>query len=385
MIENAVVGSRKYWGWLGFLIILIGVGFLFYLRQLSYGLGVTGMSRDVPWGFYIAQFTFMVGVAASAVMVVLPYYLHNFKQFGRITILGEFLAIGSVIMCLTFVVVDLGQPQRVLNVWLHAAPQSVMFYDTIVLFGYLVLNAIIGWTVLKAEYKMLPPPKWVKPLIYLSIPWAVSIHTITAFLYSGLPARHYWATAILAPRFLASAFASGPALLILLCLLVRKLTKFDPGKEAIQKLAQIVVYAMLVNVFFVILEFFTVFYGQVPGHMHGMQYLFFGYDGHYEMVPWMWTAAVLAFTGIFLYIVPSLRKNETFLAIGAVLIFAAAWIDKGLGLILGGFIPNQLNEVTTYAPTGSEIMIGLMVYGLGALIITVLYKIATGVKEKAEA
>lgn len=385
MIENAVVGSRKYWGWLGFLIVLIGVGFLFYLRQLSYGLGVTGMSRDVTWGFYIAQFTFLVGVAASAVMVVLPYYLHNFKQFGRITILGEFLAIGSVIMCLTFVVVDLGQPQRILNVWLYAAPHSVMFYDTIVLFGYLVLNAIIGWTVLKAEYKMVAPPKWIKPFIYLSIPWAVSIHTVTAFLYSGLPARHFWATAILAPRFLASAFASGPALLILLCLLVRKLTKFDPGKEAIQKLAQIVVYAMIINVFFVLLEIFTVFYGQVPAHMHGMQYLFFGYEGHYEMVPWMWAAAVMAIAGIIIYLFPNLRKNESLLATGAVLIFAAAWIDKGLGLMLGGFIPSQLHEMTTYAPTGTELMIGFMVYGLGALIITVLYKIATGVKEKSEA
>ena len=114
----------------------------------------------------------------------------------------------------------------------------------------------------------------------MSIPWAVSIHTVTAFLYAGLPGRGFWLTAILAPRFLASAFAAGPALLILLCLLVRKYTKFDPGKEQIQTLAKIVTYAILINVFFFFCEVFTVFYSQ-HSRPHGLhfQYLFLGLDG----------------------------------------------------------------------------------------------------------
>ncbi len=230
MIEKIFVGSKKYWLWVFSLIALAGIGICFYLKQFQYGLGITGMSRDVSWGLYIGQFTFFVGVAASAVMVVLPYYLHNHKAFGRITILGEFLAIASVIVCLLFILVDLGQPARFLNMILYPSPNSVMFWDMIALNGYLFLNLLIGWTNLSAEYKGLPHPKWLKPFIYISIPWAISIHTVTAFIYAGLPGRHFWLTAIMAARFLASAFSSGPALLVLLALIMRRFSKFDSGK-----------------------------------------------------------------------------------------------------------------------------------------------------------
>jgi molybdopterin-containing oxidoreductase family membrane subunit len=215
MIEKALTGNGKYFAWLAFLLAIMGVGGLCYVQQFNYGLGITGMSRDVSWGLYISQFTFMVGVAAGGVMLVLPYYLHNYKVFGRITILGEFMAVAAVSMCLLFIMADLGQPMRALNVLLHPTPHSILFWDMIVLNGYLFLNIVGGWVILNAEKMDVPPPKWVKGLIYLSIPWAISIHTVTAFLYCGLPGRHYWLTAILAPRFLASAFAAGPALLII--------------------------------------------------------------------------------------------------------------------------------------------------------------------------
>lgn len=285
MLELALKGSKKYYGWMTALLAVIGVGFGCYLWQLSFGLGITGMSRDVSWGFYIAQFTFLVGVAASAVMLVLPYYLHNYKAFGKITILGEFLAVASVTMCLLFIIVDLGQPMRAFNVILYPTPNSILFWDMIVLNGYLFLNIVIGWQVLEAERNGVAPPAWVKPLIYISIPWAVSIHTVTAFLYCGLPGRGFWLTAILAPRFLASAFAAGPSFLILLCLLVRKLTRFDPGKEQIQTLAKIVTYGIILNVFFLLCEVFVVFYSKIPEHMDHMKYLYIGLHGHGVLVP----------------------------------------------------------------------------------------------------
>src|SRR3990172_4629913 len=279
MLEKSLSGSRTYWTWIFFLLAVIGVGFLNYLNQFKTGLGITGMSRDVSWGFYISQFTFLVGVAASAVMLVIPYYLHDYKKFGKIVILGEFLAVASVTMCMTFIFVDLGQPMRILNVLLYPTPNSILFWDSVVLSGYLFLNILIGWVTLSADRKGVRPPDWIKPFIYISIPWAFSIHTVTAFLYAGLPGRGYWLTAILAPRFLSSAFAAGPALLILLCLLVRKYSKFDPGKEQIQTLAKVVTYATLINVFFFFCEVFTVFYSQLPDHMAHFQYLFFGLDG----------------------------------------------------------------------------------------------------------
>jgi len=382
MLEKALTGSNRYWGWIAVLLAFMAAGALSYVQQYNYGLGLTGMSRDVSWGVYIAQFTFLVGVAASGVMVVLPYYLHNYKTFGKITILGEFLAVASVSMCLMFILADLGQPLRALNVLLHPTPNSILFWDMIVLNVYLFLNIFVGWVVLNAEKKEVAPPKWIKPFIYISIPWAVSIHTVTAFLYAGLPGRHFWLTAILAPRFLASAFAGGPALLILLCLIIKRVTKFDAGQEAIQKLVTIVAYAALINVFFVLLEFFTAYYSNIPGHMHTLDYLFFGLHGQGQLVPWMRVSTIFGIIAIVMLLVPATRKREDTLAIACILLFISLWIDKGIGLVIGGFVPNPLEEITAYHPSFQEIMITLGVWATGFFILTVLYKIALAVKEE---
>jgi len=383
MLELALKGSKKYWGLVGFLGAIVGLGVLTWLYQLSYGLGITGMSRDVSWGFYIAQFTFLVGVAAGGVMVVLPYYLHDYKAFGKITILGEFLAIAAVTMCLLFILVDLGQPMRMINVLLYPTPNSVLFWDMIVLNGYLFLNVVIGWNVLEAERNNIHYAKWLKPLIYISIPWAVSIHTVTAYLYCGLPGRHFWLTAILAPRFLASAFAAGPALLILLCLIIRRFTTFDPGKEQIQSLAKIVTYAIILNVFFFLCEVFVAFYSNIPGHMDHIKYLFVGLHGHGAYVPWMWTSMILMLIGIILLLIPACRKNENILIVSCLAVFFGAWIDKGMGMISGGFVPNPLHEVHEYIPTAPELMISLAVWAAGFLVLTILFKIVVSVKGEA--
>ena len=384
MLELAIRGNKKYYGWIGLLLAIVGVGFLTYLKQLDFGLGITGMSRDVSWGFYIAQFTFLVGVAAGGVMVVLPYYLHDYKAYGRITILGEFLAIAALVMCLTFIIVDLGQPMRIFNVWLYPTLHSVLFWDTIVLNGYLFLNIVVGWNVLEAERNGVHYQPWLKPLIYLSIPWAISIHTVTAYLYAGLPGRGFWMTAIMAPRFLSSAFAAGPALLILLCLVIRKTTNFDPGREQIQTLAKTVAYAICLNVFFLLCEVFTVFYSQIPEHMDHLTYLFAGLHGHGTYVPWMWSAMALMVLGIILLVNPVTRKNEGVLAVACIAVFAGTWIDKGLGMISGGFVPNPLHEVNEYIPTIPELIISLAIWCLGFLVLTALYKIAISVKEEVQ-
>jgi molybdopterin-containing oxidoreductase family membrane subunit len=380
MLEKALVGDKKYWTWVFFLLAIITTGFLFYLRQLGYGLGITGLSRDVTWGFYIAQFTFLVGVAASAVMVVLPYYLHNYKMFGKMTILGEFLAISAVTMCILFITVDLGQPMRAFNLMLHPSPSSVLFWDTIVLSGYLLLNVLISRVTLESERKGIKPPSWIKPIIILSIPWAISIHTVTAFIYSGLGGRPFWFTAILTPRFLASAFASGPAFLLLVVFIVRKFTRFDPGREPIQKLAQIITYAMLLNLFFTLLEIFTAFYSRIPDHMTSFQYLFSGLDGHSKLVPWMWTSVTLGVLAAVLLVNPKTRQNEKWLIFACAAVFVSIWIDKGIGMVVAGFVPTPLGAITEYWPTFPETMITLGVYALGFLMITIFYKIALSVR-----
>jgi len=381
MLEKALTGSRKYWLLVFSLLAIIGVGFGTYLYQLREGLTVTGMGRDVSWGLYIGQMTFLVGVAASAVMVVLPYYLHNYKAFGKVTILGEFLAVAAITMCALMILVDLGQPSRGINIILYPSPKSVMFWDLISFAGYFTLNIVIGWTVLGAEKKSVPPPKWVKPLIYISIPWAVSIHTVTAFLYSGLGGRSFWFTAILAPRFLASAFAAGPSLLILLMYLLRKHTSFNAGKDAFQTLAKIVTYAMILNVFFVFLELFTALYSGVHEHILHFEYLYFGLGENTAAVFSMWLSAALAVFSLILLINPKTRQKDGFLILACISVFISLWIEKGMALVVTGFVPNPLDQVVEYFPTVPEVLITLGVYGIGFFILTVLYKVVISVRD----
>jgi Ni/Fe-hydrogenase subunit HybB-like protein len=380
MLEKALSGSRAYWSWIVALFLIIGGGVACWFWQFKVGLTITGLSRDVVWGFYIAQFTFLVGVAASAVMVVLPYYLHDYKAFGKMTILGEFLAIPAVIMCMSFIFVDMGMPNRILNVFLYPTVHSMMFWDTVALGGYLVLNIVISHWTLSSERREEPPPRWLKPIILLSIPWAVSIHTVTAFLYAGLAARPFWLTAILAPRFLASAFAAGPAILLLLAFFVRRISTFDPGKQAIDTLAKIVTYAMTINVFFVLMELFTALYSDIPEHITHFQFLFMGLEGENTLAPWMWASSILAIVSLIVLINPGTRTNYGWLKFGCVAVVVSLWIDKGLGMVIAGFVPNPLGKVVHYAPTAPELMISLAIYAIGALVLTGLYKIALEVR-----
>ncbi|MBU0969758.1 MAG: polysulfide reductase NrfD, partial [Proteobacteria bacterium] len=316
----------------------------------------------------------------GGVMLVLPYYLHNYKEFGKITLLGEFLAVASLVMCLLYLLIHLGQPMRALNVFLYPTPGSMLFWDGNVLFCYLVLNMIIGWNVLEAERNGSPPPVWIKSLIYLSIPMAFSIHTVTAFIYCGLPGRGFWLTAVLAPRFLASAFAAGPALLIFLCMFIRRMTQFDPGKEAIQTLALIAAYALIANVFFLCCEVFVAFYSGIPSHMDHIKYLYLGLQGHGVLVPWMWASVFCMGIAILFLIIPKMRKNNVVLVFSCVLVFIGTWIDKGLGMIAGGFIPSPLHHVTEYGPTTHELVISAGVTAIGLFILTILFKITIHVK-----
>jgi molybdopterin-containing oxidoreductase family membrane subunit len=271
----------------------------------------------------------------------------------------------------------MGQPMRVLNVVRYPHPGSIMFWDMISLSGYWVLNVIITLVTLHSEQEGIAPPSWIKLLIVLSIPWAISIHTVTAFLYSGLPGRSFWLTALLAPRFLASAFASGPALLILLCLLIRRLTGYDVGKDAVRGLAMIVTYAMLINAFFVLMEFFTAFYSQIPALTEHFENMYLGAPG--EALPllfWGRVSLVLMAVAACMLLVPRIRRSDQPLAVACGLTFLSLWIDKGLCLVVCGFVPSPLGTITRYVPTLPEMTITLGVWAAGALIITVFYKIA---------
>lgn len=379
-VSQVAKGNVYYYAWIGFLGLLVCFGGFFYAKQLNDGLIVTAMRDQVSWGFYISNFTFLVGVAAAAVLLVVPAYLYNFKPIKEIVLFGELLAVSAIIMCILFVVIDMGRIDRLWHVMPLIGkmnfPSSLLAWDIIVLNGYLFINLFISFYAL---YKMAHNKEYsmqiIYPLIILSIPWAVSIHTVTAFLYNGLPSRPFWNASILAPRFLASAFCSGPAVMIIIFQIIRKVSRIEIDNRALFKIAELVAYAMGINLFLLAAEFFKEFYsGSV--HLAPMEYLYFGLHGHDNLVPWMWTAMIFNVTAFFLFLRPQTRENLFTMNLACVLIIIGVYIEKGMGLVVPGFIPGTLGEIYEYGPTFVEKAITIGVWALGALIYTLLLKIA---------
>lgn len=373
-------GSKAYYIWVGALLALMTMGVLAYLHQLQHGLIVTAMRDQVSWGFYISNFTFIVGVAAAAVLLVIPAYVYNWKPIKEIAILGELLAIAAICMCLLFVTADLGRPDRFWHlipmIGILNFPQSLLAWDVLVLNLYLVLNMVIAGYMLHSLYfKREPKKSFITPLLLFSIPAAISIHTVTAFLYSGMGARIFWNASILAPRFLASAFCSGPAFMILIFLLVRRYTKFQIKDSAIHKIAELIAYAMFINLFLLGAEVFKEFYTD-SAHLVPMQYLFFGIGGQAALVPWIWTAMLFNLAAFAIFLIPSVRKNHFMLVVGCVLIFVGVYIEKGMGLVIPGFVPDVLHEIYEYSPTGIEVLVSLGIWATGLFIFTVLLRVA---------
>lgn len=377
--QRIIIGSPLYYLWVAFLLAMIAIGIGAYLRQLESGLIVTGMTSYVSWGFYIGNFTFLVGVAAAAVLLIIPAYLYDFGPIKEIVIIGEALAVSALLMCLMFVTADLGRPDRVWHLipglGILNLPSSLLGWDIVVLNGYLFLNIFIpGYIIYKAYNNKTPNMSFILPFILLSIPWAVSIHTTTAFIYNGLAARPFWNASILAPRFLASAFCSGPALIILLFQLVRRYTGFHVKDEALFKIAEMIAVAMAINLFLLGAEFFKELYSDTH-HLSPMEYLYVGLQGKGRLIPWIWTAFAFNVTAFVIFLIPYTRKRYITLNIGCVLIITGIWIEKGMGLIIPGFIPAPLGEVWEYAPTYIEIFVAIGIWSIGALVLTILLKI----------
>jgi Ni/Fe-hydrogenase subunit HybB-like protein len=378
-----IKGSNSYYSWVIFLIILMVWGGFGYANQLQNGLIVTHMRDSVSWAFYIGNFTFLVGVAAASVMLVIPAYVYQWKPIKEIAIFGELLAVCAVLMCLCFIIVDIGKPIRfwhmIPGIGILNFPSSLLSWDFFVLNSYLVLNLVIVIYLLychfyKRDYKL----SFVMPLILFSIPLAIGIHTVTAFLFNALPGRPYWNSALLAPRFLASAFCSGPAILLILFQILRRITKFEIKDEAIWKIAELMVYAMFIYLFFTVAELFKEFYSDTENIFY-WQYLLFGIGKNHEIVVYSWSSIIMGSIAFLLFLIPSTRKNFLTLNIGAVLIYLSVYIEKGIALIVPGFTPDVLGQIYVYTPSMVEIRTAAMIFSGGFLLLTFLSKIAIAI------
>ncbi len=373
-------GNGLYWGWMAFLGALLASGVAAYAGQVSTGLVLTSMRDQVSWGFYIGNFTFLVGVAAAAVVLVIPAYVYDWKPIREIVIFGELLAVSAIVMCMLFVMVDIGRPERFWHLvppWGHLnLPRSILAWDSVVLTAYLVVNFVVVTHILyRAFCGRHYDKRLVVPLVLLSIPMAVGIHTVTAFLYNGLAARPYWNSSILAPQFLASAFCSGPAILLVVLQLLRRFTRFEIQDEAIWKVAELMAYAMFLNLFLHGAEAFKEYYSNTE-HLLYTRYWFEGLGGHRTLVPYAWAAVALNLAAFVLFIVPAARRNPLTLNLGCLATYAGCYIEKGMGLIIPGLTPDALGEIYEYVPSITELRVAAGVFAVGFLAFTLMLKVA---------
>ncbi|MBW2368036.1 MAG: polysulfide reductase NrfD [Deltaproteobacteria bacterium] len=382
----SLTGSIRYQIYLCTLLAFMVLGVYAYSIQFTQGLSATGMTNIISWGLYISNFTFLVGVAAAAVMLILPAYIFRDKDFHRVVIIGEGVAVGALVMCLMFILIDLGGPLRAWHlmpvIGLFNWPSSILTWDVIVLNGYLALNLLVPLYILYCRYNFQKPDeRKYRPFVFLSIFWAIAIHMVTAFLYEGLPARPFWNNPLLGPRFLASAFAAGPALITMVLVIVHSTTTYKIEKQLFNKLRLVIVVSAIINLIMLFSEVFKEFY--TPTH-HSLSaiYLFFGLEGHNSLVPWIWSAVSINLIGTLVLAFNPGKNNPKVLFPASFLLFVGIWIEKGVGLIVPGLIPSPLGEVVDYTPTGVEICITLGVLALGIFVVTMLIKPALIIEDR---
>jgi molybdopterin-containing oxidoreductase family membrane subunit len=373
-------GSRAYYVWLACLGGAIAVGLAAYAHQARVGLIATHLRDQVSWGFYIGNFAFLVGVGAAAVMLVIPAYVYEWKPIKEVVLLGELLAVSALTMALLFITVDMGRPERVLHMFPVIGspnwPAAMLTWDAAVLNLYLVVNAaVIGYVLYRSYTGQEVEKRILVPLVLASIPVAISTHTVTAFLFNGLAARPFWNASILAPRFLASAFCSGPAIMLILFQVLRKRADIPIKDEAIQKVAELMAYAIFINLFLLAAEVFKEFYSGTH-HLVYTRYYWLGLGEHRALVPWAWASLLANVTAFFLFLLPATRRRLATLNVGCGLVFFGVYIEKGMGLVVPGMTPDTLGEIYSYVPSGTEWGIALGVYGVGFLVLTLLVKVS---------
>ncbi len=372
-------GGWRFYLWMSLLTVIALLGLHSYMRQFVEGLQATGMTNQVSWGAYISNFTYLVGIAAAAVMLVIPAYIYRNEEMHKVVLFGELMAIAVIVMCLLFVMVDLGHLDRFHHLippfGIFNFPVSILSWDVLVLNGYLLLNMHICGYLLYCKYRNVKPTaKFYIPFVFIAIVWAISIHTVTAFLYVSLGGRPYWNHPIIAPRFLASAFTAGPAILVVTFQFIRRYTRYWIGDAPIFTLRRIITVAMIINVFLLACEVFTEFYVKTY-HVSASQYLYFGLHGHTALVGWIWTAIVLEVSALALFVTPWSRRIG-WLNLACVLAFVGIGIEKGMGLIVPGFVPSPLGEVVEYAPTWNEFLVVLGIWSFGALMYSWMLRVA---------
>ena len=260
-------------------------------------------------------------------------------------------------------------------------PTSLLAWDVLVFNGYLLLNMHVpGYLLYKMYMGQKPRKIFYLPFALISIVWAVSIHTVTAFLLSGLGVRYFWNTAVMAPRFLISAFASGPALLILIFSIIRAKTALKVSDRVFEAMRRVMTYTLLMSLFLFGCEIFKELYTDT-WHAASADYLLFGYNGRGNLRVFIWSSLVMQCIALGL-----LMSRETkfwhpaVLRVACVFVIVGIWIEKGMGLVFPGFIPSPLGTYMEYVPSWHEVVLCIGILALGALLFTMMTKVSIAIQ-----
>ncbi|MBF0590109.1 MAG: polysulfide reductase NrfD [Magnetococcales bacterium] len=381
-------GSWQYALWMALLAVAMAHGLWAYGHQLSRGLQVTNLSDQIVWGLYIGNFTFLVGVAAAAMVVTVPAYVFHRNDMRQVVLYGECMAITAVVMALLFVFVDLGRPERIwhaLPLWGSLNfPRSILAWDMVVLSLYLLINLVLGYRLLHGRFRRRMAASWtLLPWIMLAIGVGLSIHVVTAFMFAGNVVRPFWHSAVLAPRFIASALAAGSGLMLLLFHGLERWRRIALPTEARSLLTAIMTSALLIHLFLLGSELFVVFY-QPSEHGLAAHFLYRGSEVAGLYPPMIWTAIALEGGAAILLLFAALRRRRWLLNGVAVTLFVDIWLEKGLGLVVPGFIPSPLGEVVLYYPSTIEMQITLGIWAFGCALFTLLARAILGVEHSRQ-
>lgn len=380
----AIKGGKLYYSWLLFLSFFVIVGLVTTYIQMTTGLIVTGASDQIVWELFVSNFIHCPSIASAAVLVVTPAYIYKRKDMKQLAVIGEAIAMVFVIIGINFILYHMGRPDRswhaVPGIGIFNFPSSVLTYDIIVLNVYLVLNAVAVFYYLYKHYVDEPMnTKFYTPLIYLAVAWGPFIHIITAFILSSNAQLAVWHTALMPFSFLAMAASAGPALVIIIFLVIRKFTKLEIADSVIDFFSQVIIWGLGALILMFAVEFFTELY-PATHHAAPLEYAIAGHHGMDPYVPWFWTIMTVFVLQFLLLLNSKIRKNYNFLLpLICLSIFLSVLIEKPSILIFPAFSPTPLGEYAVYHPTLIEIFNVLFVWATGFIMLTMVLKGTVGV------
>ena len=367
--------KRAWTVWISILGLGLLIGFGSFVYQVTSGLGVTGLSNTVSWGMYIVSFIFLVGVSAGGLIVVAGAELAGSQRFEHLNKLAVICSIAAVTTAAGSILPDLGRPFAAWKMMVHPNFTSPLVWDMGVLTVYLLIGAIDLYILTRPEVSR----KSLRIMAIISLPVAIIVHSVTAWIFGLLVARPFWNTPLLAPLFISSALVSGTALVIATAWVVERVTPWRAGSEAMDGLRRLILWFIAADVFLLGTEVMTTFVSGEPDHRRQLDILLVG-----RLAPVFWLEIIV---GVFLPTIILLsnrvRKHSWMLLVAAVLLilgvfakrinilFAAEFeplIDLAPG-IPGGRPSQQFRPDEVYIPTLVEFGV---LFGMASLFFSII-------------